>query len=190
MNSQTTNELWYAVQVRTRWERSAANLLTGKGYQTLLPTYQSQRRWSDRVRSVGLPLFPGYVFCRFDVNNRLPILITPGVISLVGRGRIPVPVEATEIATLETLVSSGLPAEPWPYLEVGQRVRIDDHALRGMEGILLGFKGHRRIVVSVTLLRRSVALEIDRWRITPVGERADRSVSSFGGQPVPDGLIP
>jgi transcription antitermination factor NusG len=189
MTPQPTGESWFAVQVKSRWERSTATLLTGKGYQTLLPTYQAQKRWSGRVKNVPAPLFPGYVFCRFDVGKRLPILVTPGVIALVGRGRIPVPVEDSEMAGLETLVSSGMPAEPWPYLEVGQRVRIEDQALQGMEGILLGFKGHRRIVVSITLLRRSVALEIDRARVTAVGTAAETAAGSLALSSLPDGLI-
>jgi transcription antitermination factor NusG len=189
MTHQAGGDSWYAVQVKARWENSSAKLLTNKGYQTLLPTYQSRRLWSGRMRNVIVPLFPGYVFCRFDVTKRLPILVTPGVIALVGRGRIPVPVEPSEIAAIETLVSSGLPVEPWPYLEVGQRVRIEDHALQGMEGILLGFKGHRRIIVSISLLRRSVALEIDRERISPVTVAKDRAESSAAAQLLAGGLI-
>jgi transcription antitermination factor NusG len=188
MSADTTADLWFALQVRARWERSTATLLSGKGYPTLLPTYKSQRRWSGRLRDVQAPLFPGYVFCRFDVSKRLPILVTPGVIALVGRGRVPVPVEASEILALETMVSSGLSAEPWPYLEVGQRVRIEDHALRGMEGILLGFKGHRRIVVSITLLRRSVALEIDRARVIPIGTVPHTAAGFFTPRPLLGGL--
>ena len=106
-------------------------------------------------------------------------MITPGVIALVGRGRVPVPVEPSEISAIETMVSSGLPMAPWPYLEVGQRVRIEDDALRGLEGILVGFKGSQRIVVSVSLLRRSVALEIDRVRVSPVGPKADGVINSL-----------
>src|SRR6202167_588076 len=155
MAAELTTEHWFALQVKARRERFTASLLVGKGYQTLLPTYRSQRRWSGQQKEISAPLFPGYVFCRFDAVKRLPILVTPGVMAVVGRGRVPVPVQDAEILAIRTLVSSGLPIEPWPYLEVGQRVRIEDHALRGMEGILLGFKGHRRIVVSITLLHRS-----------------------------------
>jgi transcription antitermination factor NusG len=145
-------------------------LLGSKGYQTLLPT--CTRHQPRNGQEIRVPLFPGYVFCRFDGQKRLPILITPGVIALVGRGRIPVPVEPFEINAIQTMVSSGFPLAPWPYLEVGQKVRIEDHALRGLEGILIGFKGSHRIVVSVSLLRRSVALEIDRNLVSLV--RADR----------------
>ncbi len=162
MNTYPSREQWYALQLRTRWESSTTNLLSGKGYQTLLPTYKTSKRARGKSCEVDAPLFPGYVFCRFDAFNRLPVLITPGVISVVGTGRIPIPVEDSEIEAIQKMVSTGLPAEPWPYLEVGQQVRIEDGALCGVQGILIGFKGARRIVVSVSLLRRSVAVEIDR----------------------------
>ncbi len=160
---------WYALQVRTRWESSTSLLLAGKGYQTLLPTYGTKKSWSGRVREVTAPLFPGYVFCQFDVHDRLPVLVTPGVISVVGRGKVPVPVEDTEIGAIQTIVASGFRAEPWPFLEIGQKVRIESDSLRGLEGILINFKGNDRIVLSVSLLRRSVALEIDRCSVSPVG---------------------
>jgi transcription antitermination factor NusG len=125
------------------------------------------------------------VFCQFDAINRLPILVTPGVIAVVGRGRIPVPVEDSEVAALQRMVSSGFQPEPWPYLEVGQRIRIEDGALTGLEGILVSFKGSRRIVVSVSLLKRSVALEIDRSSVGPT--QAERT-SNFGSLAAP-GLL-
>jgi transcription antitermination factor NusG len=148
-------------------------LLSGKGYQTLLPTYRVKKNWRGRLREVNAPLFSGYIFCQFDAQNRLPVLVTPGVISVVGRGKIPVPVEDGEIAAIQTVVSSGFQAEPWPFLELGQKVRIESEALQGLEGILVHFKGNHRIVLSVSLLRRSVALEIDRSCVRPL--RPDRA---------------
>lgn len=168
MNAETGRARWYALQVRTRWESSTESLLSGKGYQTFLPTFKTLKRGGSKSEEVNAPLFPGYVFCQFDALNRLPILVTPGVITVVGRGRIPVPVEDSEIRAIHTVVSSGLQAEPCPYLEVGQQVRIEDGALSGLEGILTSFKGSRRIVVSVSLLCRSVALEIDRVGVRPI----------------------
>lgn len=162
------NHSWFAIQVRSRWESSTAELLCGKGYITLSPTYQTKRNWSGRLREVSAPLFPGYIFCRFEVQKRLPVLLTPGVIGVVSRGRIPIPVEESEIAAIQTVVASGMHAEPWPYLEIGQRIRIEKDALAGLEGILVQFKGNHRIVVSVSLLQRSVALEIDRSNVTPI----------------------
>src|ERR1700723_2613182 len=134
-NSGADNLRWFALQVRTRWESSTAVLLSGKGYQTLLPTYQMRKRWNGKVKQASAPLFPGYVFCQFDALKRLPILVTPGVISVVGQGRFRQPGEAGEIAAIQTIVSSGFRAEPWPYLELGQRIRIEQDVLQGLEGI-------------------------------------------------------
>jgi transcription antitermination factor NusG len=169
MNPETDGQTWFALQVRARWESSTAVLLSGKGYRTLNPTYKSKKRWSGRLREVSAPLFPGYLFCQFDVQKRLPVLVTPGVISVVSCGRIPVPVDDSEVAAIQTIVSSGLHAEPWPYLELGQKVRIERESLAGLEGILIQFKGNHRIVVSVSLLHRSVSLEVDRSSVAPIG---------------------
>lgn len=171
MNTQPSNERWYALQLRTRWENSTATLLSSKGYQTFLPTFKIQKRGRGRVTEVQAPLFPGYLFCRFNVFDRLPVLITPGVITVVGNGRIPIPVEDAELESIRKMVSTGLRVEPWPYLEVGQVVRIEDGPLSGVEGVLTSFKGARRMVVSISLLRRSVALEIDRSVLSPVQPR-------------------
>jgi transcription antitermination factor NusG len=165
----SNNFSWFALQIRSRWEGTTAGLLRGKGLETLLPTYSTKRKWSDRFKVVEAPLFPGYVFCRFDVHNRLPVLITPGVISVVGRGKTPVAVDEAEILAIQAAIGSGIHLEPWPYVEIGERVRIKDDVLNGMEGILMSFKGSHRVVISVSLLRRSVALEIDRSRVTPLG---------------------
>jgi len=190
MNLGTESEKWFALQVRTRWESSTALLLSGKGYETLLPTYKTRKRWNGRSREVDAPLFPGYVFCQFDPQKRLPILVTPGVISVVGRGRVPLPVDEAEIAAMQTVVSSGFHAEPCPYLELGQKVRIEsDAALRGLEGILINFKGNHRIVLSVSLLRRSVALEIDRSCVMPIGTAQSFVLDTVGShQLLPDAV--
>jgi transcription antitermination factor NusG len=152
---------WFALRVRSRHENLVAAFLRGKGYEWFLPTYVSGRQWSDRVKRTELPLFPGYLFCRFNVHERLPILKTPGVISVVGIANNPIPVDEDEIAALRVLVRTGVPREPCPFLRAGQRVRIERGALTGLEGILLEFRGRRRVILSVTLLQRSVAVEID-----------------------------
>ena len=167
---------WFALFVRTRWESSTESILQNKGFETFLPTYDVKPLRSSNSKRDSRVLFPGYVFCRFDIHNRLPILVTPGVISVVGRGRTPIPLQDSEITSIQTIASSGLPLEPWPYLEVGEVVRIHNHALAGLEGILLRFRGKDRVVVSVPLLRRAVAVEIDRSEITSI--RAERSVAA------------
>jgi transcription antitermination factor NusG len=168
MNQDMNCDRWFALVVRTRWEGSTTSLLRGKGFEAFHPTYLTRRRSGGQFREVTLPLFPGYLFCRFDAQKRLPILITPGVISIVGSGKIPIPVDDSEIADIKTVVQSGVPAAPWPYLEIGERVRVEDPVMGGLEGILLSFRGTQRIVISVSLLRRSVALEIERFRVVPV----------------------
>jgi transcription antitermination factor NusG len=153
--------MWFALYVRAQRERVVADHLLGKGYELFLPTHKSRKRWSDRIKEVEAPLFPGYVFCQFDPQNRLPILTTPWVIQIVGYKHSPIPVDQTEIAAIRTLVASGRPSQPWPYMKIGERVRIESGPLRGLEGILTEFKGNHRLVVSVTLLQRSVSVEID-----------------------------
>jgi len=159
---------WFALQVRSRREVQVLNHLTGQGYQCFLPVYKSERRWSDRVKEIEQPLFPGYLFCRFDLHNRGPLLMTPAVQQIVGVGRTPMPVEETEIESVRQALASGLPSQPWLYLQVGQRVRVNHGNINNLEGILINFKGSHRVVLSVSLLQRSVAMEVDLSWVTAV----------------------
>jgi transcription antitermination factor NusG len=161
---------WFAVRIRARQERLIASALHNKGYEVFLPLYVSRRRWADRFKELELPLFPGYLFCRFDVQKRLPILMTPGVLQIVGTNNAPLPIEDVEIAAVQSIVLSGLAAEPWPYLRTGETVRIERGSLSGVEGILVAVKKPYRVVVSVTLLQRSVAVEIDQDWMSPVDQ--------------------
>jgi transcription antitermination factor NusG len=167
-NSRAAKYPWFALQVRSRHESCVADYLNGQGYEWFLPLYKSRKRWSDRIKEVESPLFPGYLFCRFNQHDRLPILKTPGVIQIVGFNRVPAVVEESEISALQTLMVSGAPNHPCPFLELGDKARIESGPLRGLEGILTDFKGHHRLVLSVTLLQRSVAVEIDSALVTPV----------------------
>jgi transcription antitermination factor NusG len=157
---------WFALQVRARQETSVADQLKGQGYERFLPFYKLRKRWSDRIKEFDAPLFPGYLFCRFNPHNRLPILKTPGVIQVVGFNNIPAAVDEAEIASIQRLVSSGIQHQPCGFLTVGDRVRISAGPLLGLEGILTGIKGNHRLVLSVSLLQRSVAVEIDSAFIT------------------------
>src|SRR6202022_4267789 len=155
------NHAWFALQVRGNYEKVVTAHLGGKGYEWFLPLYKSRNRWSDRWKEIDRPLFPGYLFCRLDPLNRFPILTIPGVARIVGAANNPIAIEETEIAAIQTAVKSGLPSQPWPFLQVGRRVRIEYGPLCGLEGILLNFKGQHRLVLSVTLLQRSVAVEVE-----------------------------
>src|SRR5882762_6970779 len=171
MNPSKMNDPWFALQVRSRYESFVAAHLDGRGYEWFLPLHKVRRRWSDRFKEIEQPLFPGYVFCRLNPLNRLPILTTPGVFLIVGTGKTPVPIHETEIAAIQATVKSGLPSQPWPFLQIGQRVRIEHGALCGLEGILLDFRGRQRLVISVTLLQRSVAVQLDRAWVRPVPQQ-------------------
>jgi transcription antitermination factor NusG len=183
-NMNAMNEFpWFALQVRTQQEAGVAELLGGKGYEWFLPRYMCRKRWSDRIREVQLPLFPGYLFCRFNPLNRLPILKTPGVFRIVGYNRQPTPVDDAEIRSIQTLVCSGMPNQPWPFLHVGDRVQIESGPLRGAQGILTEFKGKHRLIVSITLLQRAVAVEIDSALVSP--ERTSEAGAYSHVRPVP-----
>jgi transcription antitermination factor NusG len=182
----TGQHQWYAVRTAAGREKAVSAQLQSKGIEEFLPLYKSQRQWSDRKKELEFPLFPGYLFCRFDFSNRLPILITPGVKLIVGYGKIPAPVSEAEISSLRRAVTSGAQATPWPYLSVGQKVRVREGSLAGVEGILLQIKNSWRIVLSVELLRRSVAVELDRGAIAPVDNESamGTAYASLGRMPI------
>ena len=164
---------WYALQVWVRKEGAIATQLQGQGFECFLPKYKSLREWSDRKKEVEQPLFPGYVFCKFDYSQRRPVVITPGVLQVVGCGRTPIPVADKEIEAIQVAMASGIQSQPWPYLEVGERVRIHSGTLSGIEGILVNFKGKHRVVLCVSLLQRSVALEVDVEWVTSLEKRGE-----------------
>ena len=159
---------WFALRVKSNFEKSVATIVRNKGFEEFLPLYHRRRRWSDRVKSVELPLFPGYVFCRVDPTFRLPILTIPGALHFIGIGKELAAIEESEIAAIRTAVKSGLRTEPWAYLNVGQHVRLEDGPLAGLEGILIETRKEFRVVVSVSLLQRSVAVEIEREWVAPI----------------------
>jgi len=168
-----TNVLpWYAIQVRSKCETAVAQALRGKGYEEFLPSYRSSRRWSDRLVDVRLPLFPGYLFCRLNVSERLlPVLTTPGFVTIVGAGKSPIPIPDEEISTIRLVIESGLPAQPGPFLAVGCYARIERGPLAGVEGIVINANKKSKLILSVPLLQRSVAVEVSRDDIRPIPER-------------------
>jgi transcription antitermination factor NusG len=152
---------WFAIQVKTCAEKAANTVLQYKGYECFLPVIKSRRRWSDRIKELDEPLFPGYLFCRFDPHNRLPILKTPNVIQILGIGKNLIPVDDDEITALQRVVETAAPVEPWPFLQVGDVARIEHGPLRGLTGIVVNIKTGFKVILSVTLLRRSVAVEVE-----------------------------
>jgi len=162
---------WYALAVKPRHDKAVSRTLDSKGYETLVPLYRKRHKYAARVKESELPLFPGYVFCRFDPLCRLPILATPGVLQILGIGRVPMPVDEVEMASLQMALRLQLSARPVPFLQTGQRVRITEGSLAGIAGVIMSQKPCLRLVLSVTLLSRSVLLEIDHACVRPEGIR-------------------
>jgi transcription antitermination factor NusG len=159
---------WFALKVRSRAEKTTGDTLLDRGFEVFCPTYPVTRQYSDRQKSVQAPLFPGYLFCKLSWNHRLPVLSTPNVHYLVGFGTQPTPVGLAEVEAIQSIVSSGLQFEPHPFLRVGQRVRMQSGPLADLEGILVGQRGAHRLIVSVDLLQRSVATEVDSLAVRPL----------------------
>jgi transcription antitermination factor NusG len=164
---------WYALSVKPRHEKAVGRLLDQKTLTAFVPAYQARRRWSDRVKTTETCLFPGYVFCRFGFPDRMQVLGTPGVLSVISFGRNPAPIPEEEIGAVRSVIASGRPIQPWPYLKLGQKVRIDEGCLEGLMGTLVRERDVCRVVISVEILERSVAVEIDRSLLSPIPAALD-----------------
>jgi len=160
---------WFALVVKPRFDKAVGRTLEAKGYPTLVPTYRKYHTYGPRSKVTELPLFPGYVCCRFDIQSSLPVLSTPGVIRVVGTRSVPAPLSEIEINSLQTAMRAHVSVQPFPFVNAGQRVRITSGVLSGIEGIVLGPKPKLRLIVSISLLQRSVLLEIDRDQVSPEG---------------------
>ena len=161
-------ERWYAAQTSANHEKRVAEQLNLRAVEAYLPLYTSVRRWKDRRVRLELPLFPGYVFVRLALRDRLQVLQTPSVARLVGFGGQPTPLPEQEIDSLRRGLTHDMLIEPHPYLKVGQRVRVKTGPLQGLEGLLLRRKKTSRFVISLDLIMRSVAVEIDTAELEPV----------------------
>jgi transcription antitermination factor NusG len=163
---------WYAVYTRHQHEKTAADLLAKKGFETFLPLYSATHRWKDRNKVVSLPLYPNYIFLHGGVERRIAILSTPGTIGLVefaGRAsRIP----AAEIEAIRRVIENKLSVEPHPFLKCGDWVRVKSGPLEGIEGILTRKKNQDRLVLSVDLLQKSVSVEVDALAVERTGRVA------------------
>jgi transcription elongation factor/antiterminator RfaH len=152
---------WYVVQVKGRQEIQVSQVLRFKGYETLVPLYKARKKWSDRSKIIEVPLFPSYIFCRFDPEIQGRIISTPGVTSIVGFGSGPVPVRPDEIASLKILMESGAECAPHAFFHAGQEVEVVSGPLNGVKGIVVSNGRKTRIVISVQLIQGSVVVEVD-----------------------------
>ena len=156
---------WFALAVKPGCDQAVADALATKRFETLFPTYKKMGQCKSRTTTAESPLFPGYIFCRFNVLARLPILMTPGVTHVLGRGSVPMALSDTEIRSLQTAVAAKVALQPFPYIQVGQKVRIEEGVLAGVEGVIIQVKESLRLILSITLLRRSVLLEVDEEQV-------------------------
>jgi transcription antitermination factor NusG len=161
-------ERWYAAQTCAKHEKSVLDQLSQRTVEAYLPVYSSVRRWKDRRVRLELPLFPGYVFVRLALRDRLQVLQTPSVVRLVGFGGQPAALPDQEIDKLRQGLACDMRLERHPYLKVGRRVRVRSGPLEGLEGILVRRKNASRFVISLDLIMRSVAVEIDVAELAPV----------------------
>lgn len=165
---------WYATCTRSRHEKTVADQLQRRSVETFLPLYEAVRQWRNGRHRVELPLFPGYAFVRIALRDRLEVLKVPGVVRMVAFNGSPTPLSDEEIEGLRLALVKGLRAEPHPYLTAGRRARITGGPLAGHEGILVRRKGYLRVVMSVDLIQRSVAIEMDAHDLEPIFESRSR----------------
>lgn len=151
---------WYAIQVRSRLEFSIASILLSKGLEPFVPEYESVRQWSDRKVKLKLPLFPGYLFCRFDIAVLLPVIITSGVIRIVGSGKTPTAVAHDEIEAVRRVMQSTCEVEPHPFVSIGDKVRIARGPLAGLQGIVRDHR-NRRLILSISLIQQSISVQVE-----------------------------
>lgn len=161
---------WFAVHTRSKCEKKVANLLSGIHINHFLPTFKEVRLWSDRRKVIDQPLFPGYVFVRIPCEDktRISVLRTDGVVGFVGIRRQGIPIPDIEIENIQSLLSSKVQVEPFPFLRVGQKVRIRGGCMDGIEGILTAKNSERCVVISINLIQRSLAVQVNGFDLEPI----------------------
>ena len=170
---------WFAIRVKSNREYITSQSLIGRGYEVFLPLHTRQKKGSGA--EVRRPLLPGYLFCRFDVKDRLPVLTLPGIVHIVGSGKIPLPVDETELESLRVLIRTGLPVRTEERYTVGQKIRIVRGPLAGADGVVAGSKD-QRLVVSITLLQRSVSVLLEpEWLVSAAVVDKERKCLVAGG---------
>jgi transcription antitermination factor NusG len=163
----TERSAWYAIHVATKKETQTTSLLSAKGYECFLPVYTKRSTWSDRIKVTSEPLFSGYVFSRFDVTQRLPILVTPHVHGIVGAGKMPIAIPDHDIQAIRVALDNHMFVEPCESLQKGDVVRVTQGPLKGVEGVFIRYQRGSRLVLSLALINRSVAVEMDRSCVQP-----------------------
>ena len=173
---------WYALQTKPKIEIKVERLLKLKRYECFAPTYRQKRKWSDRTVQVDLPLFPGYVFCRFNSSSPGKAISTQGVVRIVGFSGTPAEVAVEEIDALQLLTQSNLLREPWKYLPTGTPILVETGPLAGVQGIICADGNKRQLIISVTLLQRSVAVQLGEDTVISVIADLRKSRGEFSAE--------
>ena len=161
-------ESWFALQVAPRHEKKVAYLLEYKGHESFVPTSRVRRNWSDRVKSIDQPIFPGYVFCRIQKTGSGLVLATPGVVRVVSFGGKPSPVSNEEIEALQRISHAGGEVSPYPYTRIGQKVQITRGVFTGVIGVIVQVRNQHRLVVNVDTIMKAISITIDASEVAPV----------------------
>lgn len=178
-----TKTLWFAAYTASRHEKRVAEQLQDRGVENFLPLYETVHRWKNGRHRVQLPLFPGYVFVRIALCDRLRVLQVPGLARLVGFSGVPFPLPESEVDAIRRALTAGVAAEPYPYLTVGSRVEVCRGPLLGTQGILLRRRNTYRVVLSLDLIMRSMVVEVDAADVTPIKK-------SLGGREAVATVVP
>ncbi len=160
---------WYAVQTRSNFESLIASELKGKGIETFYPAVREVHRWKDRMKAVDVPLFPGYIFIRIEDTpaNRLRVVTINGAVRILGDGSFMEPIPDHEIHSVRLLLDSARPFSAHPFLKEGAWVRVKSGSLRGIEGRIVRFKSGARLVVSIEMLAKAIAVELAGCDVEP-----------------------
>lgn len=178
---------WYALQTRSRHEKVVRDQLAAKSIAHLLPLWRKRSVWKDRIKYIDVPLFGGYLFSYFALQDRISVLETVGVVRIVGINGRPMPIPDEQITAVRTMMQHRLPCSPYPYLVEGMRVRIKSGLLAGAEGILIEKRQRHRLVISVDLIQQAVAVDVDSAEVEPLElrplETPDLTLSSSQRSP-------
>ena len=166
-NQIATSAQWYAGYTAARHEKRIAEHFVQRGIEHFLPLYETIHRWNNGRHRVQLPLFPGYIFVRIAVREKLRVLEVPGFVRLVGFNGLPCALPESDINRMMEALSKGVLAEPYPYLTVGTRVEIRNGPLKGMTGILVRRRNKYRVGISVDLIMRSMIVEVEAGDVIP-----------------------
>jgi len=188
MTEEVANYNWYAVHTRHQHEKIAARILEYKDFEVFLPLYKARRRWQDRIKEISVPLFPGYLFVREGQERWLQILTAVGVSSIVSCGGRPTVIPHSEIEGVQRIVERALGIEPHPFLKTGDWVRVKYGPIAGVEGILVRKKNIARLVLSVEMLGKSAAVEVDATHVERISAKPLGLIANVGFSPLPLGI--